>query len=255
MFQPHSLFWHYLWVAPYILLLTLAALMWKRGLHRVFPAFFCYAIFEALGGTAIYVIDITPSVFSDTTYWRSYFFYQLVETLIKFAVLGEIFVYLLRQYAPLGRLARISASAVGAILVLAATVIAAYSHPTLLVLVATTRILGRSVSLVQCGLILFIFVFAAHFHLKWARPVFGITLGFGIIASVSVAHWAVLTSWFFGPKSYLFDFLIMMTYHLCVLSWCYYLLVPRKEPTTSTVELPENNLAIWNRELERLLQQ
>jgi hypothetical protein len=255
MFQPHSLFWHYLWVAPDLFLLALAVLMWKRGLHRVFPAFFCYAMFEAIGGGAIYAIDVTPSVFSDTAYWRSYFLYQLVETLIKFAVLGEIFVHLLRQYTPLGRLARVLASAVGAMLVLTATAIAAYSHPTLSVLVAATRILGRSVSVVQCGLILFLFVFAAHFHLRWARPVFGITLGFGIIASVSVAHWAFLTNWFFGPKTFLLDFLNMITYHLCVLVWFYYLLVPQKKPTTSAVPLPENNLAIWNRELERLLQQ
>jgi hypothetical protein len=50
------------------------------------------------------------------------------------------------------------------------------------------------------------------------------------------------------------DFLNMATYQVCVLIWCYYLLVPQKVATTSAVSLPENNLDIWNRELERLLQ-
>ena len=50
MLQPHSLLWHYLSVAPAIFLSLLAFLMWKRGVHKEFPAFFCYAIFEAVGG-------------------------------------------------------------------------------------------------------------------------------------------------------------------------------------------------------------
>jgi hypothetical protein len=56
-------------------------------------------------------------------------------------------------------------------------------------------------------------------------------------------------------KRHLLDFLNMATYHVCVLIWFYYLLVPEKSVTTSAVSLPEHDLAIWNRELERLLQQ
>src|ERR1700675_3944021 len=98
MFQPHSLLWHYLWVAPCVLLAALASLMWKRGLHKEFPAFFFYAIFEAVGGGILYAIDVTPSVFSDATYWRSAFSVLVVETLIKFVVIGEVFTHLLRRY-------------------------------------------------------------------------------------------------------------------------------------------------------------
>jgi hypothetical protein len=254
MFEPHSLLWHYLWVAPCILLLALAVSMWRRGLHRVFPAFFAYAVFEAVGGGIIYAMDVSPSFFSDMTYWRSYFFFLAVEVFIKFVVIGEVFAHLLRGYRPLGKLAKLLVSGVGAVLVLTATVIAAYANPMLSLIVSATRIMGRSVSVVQCGLILFLFVFAAHFHLRWERAAFGITIGYGIVASVYLAHWALMTEWLFGQKSYLLDFFTMASYHVCVLIWCYYLLVPLKKPTTSAVSLPENNLAIWNRELERLLQ-
>jgi len=48
-------------------------LMWKRGLHKEFPAFFCYAIFEAAGGGTIYAIDVNPAAFTDRIYWWSYF--------------------------------------------------------------------------------------------------------------------------------------------------------------------------------------
>jgi hypothetical protein len=228
--------------------------MWKRGLHKQFPAFFGYAVFEAAAGGTLYAIDVSPSV-SATAYWRSYFFFLLVEVFIKFVVIGEVFTHLLRHYPPLGRLAKALVSSVGAVLVFTATIIAAYANPTLSLLVSATRILGRSVSVVQCGLILFIFVFAAHFRLRWERSTFGITLGFGIVASVYLAYWALTADWLIGQKSYLLDFLNMATYHVCVLIWFYYLLLPQKSLTTSAVPLPEHSLEIWNRELERLLQQ
>jgi hypothetical protein len=255
MLQPHSLLWHYLWIAPDVLLALLALAMLRRGLHRQFPAFFCYAVFESVGGAIVYTIDVTPSIFSDQTYWWSYLSFLFIEVVVKLLVVGEVFIHLLRRYPALGSFGKTLISGLGILLVFAATIIAAFANPTPFWLISATRILGRSTSLVQCGLIIFVIVFAAHFHLTWERHVFGIVLGFAISGSVYVAHWALMTDWFFGSKSYLMDFLIMATYHVCVLIWCYYLLIPQKLPTTSAVSLPENDLATWNRELERLLGQ
>jgi hypothetical protein len=179
----------------------------------------------------------------------------VIEVFVKFVVIGEVFTHLLRRYSPLGKLAKVLISAVGIILVFTATIIAAYANPTSFWLISATRILGRSVNVVLCGLIVFIFVFAAHFHLRWPRPVFGITLGFGIVASAYLAHWALMADWLLGQKSYLLDFVIMAMYQVCVLIWFYYLLVRQKSVTTSAAPLPEHNLELWNRELERLLQQ
>ena len=254
MVQPHSLLWHYLSIAPCVLLAFLASSMWRLGLHRQFPAFFSYTVFEAAGSGLIYAIYLSPSV-PNTTYWWSYLAFLVVEVIVKFIVIGEVFTNLLRSYPSLGRSAKSLISVVGIVLVFAGSLIAAYANHASFWLVSAARILGRSVSVVQCGLILFLFVFAARFHLSWPRPVFGITLGFGIVASVYVAYWALLADWLLGQKSYLLDFMVMGTYHLCVLIWCYYLLVPHKSAITSAAALPENNLAAWNRELERLLQQ
>ena len=125
-FQPHSFLWHYLSVAPSVLLALLALLMWRRGLHKEFPAFFFYAIFEAAGGEILYAIDVSPSV-SAAIYWWSYLFFLLLEALKKFIVIGEVFTHLLRRYPPLGRFAKVLISGVGIVLVLTATVIAAYA--------------------------------------------------------------------------------------------------------------------------------
>jgi len=85
------------------------------------------------------------------------------------------------------------------------------------------------VSVVQCGLILFLFVFAAHFRLSWRRPVFGITLGFGIAASVHLAYWGLMADWLFGQKSYFLDFSLWRPTKSRA-DLVYYLLVPRRMP-------------------------
>lgn len=254
MFQPHSILWHFLSSAPGVLLALLALMMWRRGFSKEFPAFFCYAIFEAAGVVILYIADISPSV-SATIYWWIYLTFLVIEVFIKFVVIGEAFTHLLRRYPPLGRLGRTFISGVGIVLVLTATIIATYANPTSFWLISATRTLSRSVSVVQCGLILFLFAFAAYFHLQWGRSVFGITMGFAVLASVHLTYWALMADWLLGQKSYLLDFLNMAAYHICVLIWFYYFLTPEKRFTTSTAPLPENNLAIWNRELERLLQQ
>jgi hypothetical protein len=109
--------------------------------------------------------------------------------------------------------------------------------------------------MIECGLILFLFLFVACFRLTWDKATLGIGLGRGISASVHLATWAVMANGGLAHRYYLLDFVNMATYHLCVLIWFYFLLVPQKSVTTSTVPLPENNLDVWNRELERLLQQ
>jgi hypothetical protein len=58
-----------------------------------------------------------------------------------------------------------------------------------------------------------------------------------------------------AQRRYLLDFVNLATFHVCVLMWFYYLLLPGKATTKSAVRVPEHNLEVWNRELERLLQQ
>jgi hypothetical protein len=138
-----------------------------------------------------------------------------------------------------------------------ATLAAAYApmdHPKY-ILIYRAHILLQSIYVIECGLVLFVFLFAGHFRLVWNRQTFGIALGLGILSCEHMGAWAVMASGTWIDSRHLIDFLNMATYHFCVLIWFYFLLVPQKSPITSPVSLPENNLAIWNRELERLLQQ
>ena len=256
MLQAHSFLWNYLWVAPNVFLLLLGCLIWKRGLFRQLPAFLAFAILSGAGDLAVFVADIVPSV-SAVTFWRVDWAYLLTESLLKFIVIGEVFSRILNPYPSVSRLGKVLISGFGAALVLLATLVAALSRGDSTVrLISGAHLLEQTVFFIELGLILFLFLFAGYFRLPWDRISFGILLGFGISACGHLAAWAVVSN--ADPSASgrtLLDLLEMTTHHICVLIWFYYLLVPGKIPSKAPAPLPENNLELWNRELERLLQQ
>jgi len=256
MLQAHSPLWNYLWVAPNLFLLVLGFLIWKRGFSRQFPAFLAFAVLAALGELAVFGADIAPFV-SAPNFWRVAWANLLLETLLKFLVIGEVVSKLLFPYSSISRMARTLVSGFGATMVLLAALVAGFAHGDSPVrLISGVHLLQQTVFVIQAGLIVFILVLAAYFHLHWDRWSFGILLGLGISACEHLAAWAAVAN--ASPSPYtrtLLDFLGMGTFHMCVLIWFYYLMVPQRVVRKSVVSLPENNLAVWNRELERLLQQ
>jgi hypothetical protein len=256
MLQAHSFLWHYLWLAPHILQVGLAVWIWRRGLHKLFPVFLAYAIFEAIEEFTLYGMDVLPWVKAET-FWRAFWVGLIIEGLIKFALIGELFLHLLRSWPALAKLGSWLIRGTGAVLVLLATLAAAYApidNPQYS-FISRAHILQQTLYIIECGLILFLFLFAAHFELTWNRRTFGIALGLGILSCEHMGTWAVMASGALLDKRHLLDFLNMATYHVCVLIWFYYFLIPQRSATTSVVPLPEHNLEIWNQELERLLHQ
>ena len=254
MLQAHSFLWHYLWLAPHFLQLGLGVLMWRKRLHKLFPIFFAYVIFEALEEFLLYFLDVTPSV-SFVAFWRAYCAGRIIEGVLKIALVGELFHHLTAPWPVLAKLGYRLISGLGAFLVVLAVVAAAYSpvdNPQVAI-ISHAHVLEQTFYIVQTGLVLFLFIFAAHFDLSWDSRSFGIAAGFAVLVCEHLAAWAVMASGALMEQRHLLDLLNMATYHACVLIWFYYFLVPEKSATKAAVPLPENNLAIWNRELERLL--
>ncbi|HTU41723.1 MAG TPA: hypothetical protein VMF10_08435 [Candidatus Aquilonibacter sp.] len=255
MLQPHSLLWHYLWVGPQVLQLALAIVLWRRKLNKQFPVFFAYLVFEAIEQLTLCGMDALPSI-DGTTWWLACCVGLVIEGFIRLGVAGELFFHLLQHRPSIAKLGRLLITCAGAVLVLVATLVAAYAPVDThqFAIGYRANLLQQTLYMIESGLILFLFLFAASFKLSWDRATLGIGLGRGISSSVHLATWAVMANGGLEDKRYLLDFLNMATYQVCVLLWFYFLLVPQKSPTTSAVSLPENNLDIWNRELERLLQ-
>src|SRR5215469_7768301 len=256
MLQAHSLLWNYLWIAPNLVFLVVGFLLWKRGLAHQVPVFLAFSIITGLGELAVFGADNAPFV-SAPNYWRISWAVLLLQALLKFLVIGEVLSKLLAPYSSVSRLGRTIVSGFGAVLVLLAGVVAGFAHgDNPYRLISGFHLLEQTVFVIQLGLIVFLFLFAAYFHLSWDRLSFGILLGLGISSCEHLATWAIIAN--ISPSEHvrtLIAFLNMAAYHVAVLVWIYYLAFPGKPPKDPTIRLPETDLAVWNREVERLLHQ
>ncbi len=256
MLQAHSFLWYYLWVAPSLFLLVLAVLLRRRKVHKQFPIFLFFAVVIAVEQLTLCAADVLPSV-SPKTWWYLFWAGLLAEALVRFSLIGEIFSAVFGLYPSLARLGKLLISGVGVVLVLLATVAAAYTpKDNIYWIVSGAHVLQQTIYMIECGLILSLFAFASYFKLSWGRSAFGIALGLGFSACIHLATWALMANGNFSARYRVsLDFLNMATDHVCVLIWFYYLLIPQKSVTMSAVPLPEHSLAVWNQELERLLHQ
>jgi hypothetical protein len=254
MLQAHSFLWHYLWLGPHVLQLGLAALLWRRGLHRQFPVFFVYLILEAAEEFTLYWLDLSPAV-SASTWWNAYLTGSVGEGLLRFAVVAELLRHLLQPWPALVRAGRNLVRGVGAILILFAAVAEAFRDPNKThLLIRIAHDLQRSFFLVQAGLILCIFLFAAYFHVAWERAAFGIAFGFAVVWCEHLAVWTILSTTILTRFRASLDMVNLATYHVTVLIWFYYIVVPESATGQPRRSPPDPNLDIWNRELERFLQ-
>lgn len=261
MLQAHSFLWHYLWVAPNLLLLILACLMWRRHLHKKYPLFFAFAVASAVEQLLLYAADMAPSI-DAATWWRVFWAGLLIEGVLKFALIGEIFAHAFSIYASVARLSRVLIRTVGVVLVLTAAVAAAYApHDSRFGIVSGAHLLQQTIFLTESGLLLFVFVFSACLHVRFARPTFGIALGLAASACVHMATWGVVANGGLAESNrILLDFVNMVTFHMCVLIWFYYLLTPDRTPgphlapaNSPAAAAAGGDLEGWNRELERLV--
>lgn len=249
--SAHSILWHFLWLAPIVMQCLLAAVMIRRKLHREFPAYFGYTIFNFVFSSLLFWFDHADWVGAE-----HYNYVQWVDDIgcivLRFAIIQEVFSVMFRSYPALKRMGLVLFRIAAAALLLVAIVISAYGNATdIPPLVQGLAILDRSVAIVQCGLLAFLFVFASYFGLSWRNFVFGIALGLGIFSSVQLATSALRAGQ--GTGNGVFDVFVMGTYNLCVLIWIVYAFAPERQltPVSGT---PEHDLSSWNYELQRLLE-
>jgi hypothetical protein len=227
--------------------------MLRRKLHRQFPAFFLYTLFEILQFAALLTISSSHLGFGDT-YLRVYAAGLGLSTVFRFGIIHEVLTELFRSYPvlkrPGTRLFRAATVALTALALALSIALSGNSHATFIALVQD---LDRSASFLQSGLLLALFSLSRYFDLPWRSPTFGIALGIGIGASMQLVIEAI-RSGFSATGHRTLNLIAMATYHCCVLIWLYYFMRPEPKPQLKKNQLPEEDLEAWNRELEQLLQ-
>jgi len=249
-----KLLWYYLWIAPHLLQAILALLMLRRKLHRQFPMFFLYTAFEVVQFLTLFLVVRFIDQQLTYEYYVVYVFGSVVSATLRFGIIHEIANQVFRNYAQVQKVRRTLFRWTTVLLLLTGVALAAgiqvTGNPKFGLVVAA--ILDRTVSLLQCGLLLCLFLFSSYLGLSWRSSTVGIALGLGVFASMELAIAAFRSHFVLYGDLYI-DLITLGTYHVCVLIWMFYLLAPERSAQFALQTMPEHDLEAWNHELQRLL--
>lgn len=235
-----------LWIAHPTLQLALAGLMYQRKLHRKFPFFFAYVVCEVL------IFALLFPVYLKGNYGLFFYLYwstAAISLTLGFKVIHEIFVDVFRPYHTLKDLGTVLFKWAGLVMLMVAAVVAAANTATeqgpLVQAVLTTQ---RCVRVIQCGLVLFLLLFARYLGVSWKQHSFGIALGFGGFASVELIALALRASAYISEMSVAFA--NMCAYNVAILLWLSYAWAKRAMRNSSSANLLATQR--WDRSLTEI---
>jgi len=209
-----------LWIAHPVLQFAVAAVMYWRKQHRIFPIFFAYLGFQIAGFMILFPLHKWGEY---SHYFYGYWMLSAISVVLGFRLIQEIFEDVFRPYHTLKDLGTVLFKWAALVMLLVAGVVMASSpaagDPVLQAIVT----LQRCVRVVQCGLILFLLIFSKYLGVSWRQQSFGIALGFGSLAAVELTLVALHASAHLSPvRSSLFNF---AAYDVVILIWLTYGLI------------------------------
>lgn len=211
-----------LWYAAPVLQLGILVLMWRRNLPAEFPFFFFYTGLQLIGFFVKFFVYHKAEDYYFWTFWT----HTAISIFAGLAVIHEIFAHAFRPYRGLQDLGNILYRWVMMVMLVVsllaiASDITGGSH-----MVATWLLaLDRLMRLMQCGLLLFIALFASRLGFTWRHYIIGLTMGFGLFAATELALVTVRGHIGSGSDSML-AMLRSAAYVIAVFIWFAYLLSP-----------------------------
>src|SRR3954467_7517136 len=237
-----------IWFSCPILQLLCVYLLYRRKLLRQFVFFASYLLLlTLLNGVRFFCYR--KFGLSSWTYYSVYWVGTAVANIAAIAVLYEIFCAAFKPFAGLQDLAKIVFKwAAGCILCIAFVVLisnhgfsAGAPHHWLS---TSVHDFERIVGVMECALVIFLFIGSQHLGLSLRNRVFGLALGFGVDALLTlVVYVGLITSHL--SKIPLWSQLLPVGYYASLLIWVGYLLKP--QPSSETLHIPVTSpLLRWN---------
>lgn len=167
--------------------------MHKSNLRRDLPMFFAYILFSLLQSVVLWC---TRNYFGFRTleYFYAYWLFYIIDIMLAFFVIQEVYARALYRYEGLRSLSRMLFRWAFMILVLVAA-IAAMSSPAADVasLYSSILLLNRSAMIVEFGLVVLLFILAGSLALGWRECIFGIAVGMCFYCSLQLAALSLRT--------------------------------------------------------------
>jgi hypothetical protein len=213
-----------LWMAAPFLQLLILGFMVRRKIRTEFPFFFTYTVFQVLSFAVLFAIFH----FSPSNYFYAYWTSSALGVMLAFAVIHEVFCYAIRPYVGLRDLGNLLFRWATFLLVLIGGMLAiSAAGMTSKQLYSAIIDAERAVRLMQCGLLLFIFVCSSYLGLTWRNFASGIALGYGIFAATDLVMFSLRAQ--LGPAwNSKLSVITTAAYNLSVLTWFAYTLMPER---------------------------
>jgi hypothetical protein len=233
------------WFGSPAIQLLIAVIMVRRNLRRDYPMFFNYTVFQVISHVLMFVLFHC----SYTVYYRGYWTTSAIGIFLGFAVIREIFLVSFKPYEALREFGEMIFSWCLLLLVIIALVSAfmqgSSEHGRIYLALTTGE---RSIRILQCGLVFFIFVFSRYLGISKKHQLFGIALGFGCFACVEMIA-LLLFDQYLTVSSIAMRTTISGAYFVCVTVWLGYALAP--VPSRRTEVVPQSER--WNYALSNIM--
>lgn len=232
------------------LLLALALTMIRRQLHRQLPVFVAYLLFDAV---SIGVIEALTLTNQQRVAWYAMWVEDSICVALGFLIISDLFSKAFAGYAGLRVFARNVMYGSAAFLLILGVFTTVFFHKLEYTdfVFTVLKLWERSVKLLQLGLIMCLFALTKYLHLRWRNFHFGVALGLGFFALITLADNVVRAYYGKMVAGSLFA-VENACYCLTIVIWLVYALQP-DAGKIPIVSLPSHELEKWDLALSRFL--
>jgi len=238
----------FLWLASAVIETPIVVAMIYKKLWRDLPIFCSYLIFDIIRVCFMFLLRNNPIEY--------FYAYWVTEALACFAVLWvikELFDNAFQRHLGLRQLGNVLFQW-SIVILLAVGILSAWMSPgvdakKIMAGIITVKLV---VTVVESGLLAFLFLFAFTFGLGWQHYATVVCIGFGIRGTVELA--TVAARRIYGPYFTLIrDWIVPTLVDCSVLIWAAYFLLPKPERAIQSPIQVENRLDEWNDALLQLM--
>jgi len=213
-----------LWLLQPALQAGIAAIVFRRKLHKDFPVFFIYTLTQI----ALFAVEFPVSKWcSSDVYFYTFWIAAAVNVILAFKIIHEVFLDIFRPYPALRDLGTALFKWAALIMVLVSVVVISITPGWDDPLTKTILVVQRCVRVIQCGMVLFLLAFCKNLGVSWRRQSFGIVLGFGTFAAVELLTTALYSGSHMGGQ--VVNTINMTAYNGGMIVWLLYSALNRRE--------------------------
>ena len=221
------------WLGSTVVQAFLVFLIFRRGVHKRFSFFCAYVVYDLV--RAIAVPSAAALIKIPHFYFYLYWLSLPVEYTITFLLIVQVFAHIFRVHildSPrpirLFLLSILALFALSAVLVLVPDISADTSTGLIL-------LLDRSIELLICGLLVFMWTYSARLVLSFQYHIWGILFGLGIYSAVSLIAAAISTALGQICAGWI-SMLPHLVYFGSTIIWTIYLFRPEPESPPLSIE-------------------